>query len=154
MNPVSFLPQSPLARIIIGFTAAFVSTLTFHEIGYVLGNLMGLGKFNVLAMDPVGPFQVPRLINLSFWGGLWGILYVFIVKRFPTSIHPFIAGFLFAVLVPTLFSWTVLATARGVPVMLGFDVMRLIGVTFINGLWGVGLPILTVLFSRLLMKKA
>ncbi len=154
MNPSDILPKAPLPRALIGFSAAFLSTLTFHEIGFLLVNLTGLGTFTLFNMRPTVPLGVPLLISLSFWGGLWGILYVFIVERFPRTVHPWVAGFLFAILLPTLFGWTIVATIKGMPIFLGFDVLRLILITFINGLWGVGLPILCILLARTGLFKA
>jgi len=148
MNPSDILPKAPLPRVLIGFSAAFLSTLTFHELGFLLVNLTGLGTFTLFNMRPTVPLGVPLLISLSFWGGLWGILYVFIVERFPKTIHPWVAGFLFAILLPTLFGWTVVASIRGQPMFAGFDGLRLLRITFISGLWGVGLPILCVLLAR------
>lgn len=154
MDPAAYLPKPPLSRALIGFTAAVISTLTFHELGFLLVNLTGLGSFTLFNMRPTVPLGVPLLISLSFWGGLWGILYVFIVERFPKNIHPWVAGFVFAILLPTLFGWTIVALLKGLPIFLGFDVLRLVLIIFINGLWGVGLPILCIMLARTGLFKA
>lgn len=154
MNAVIALPASPFPRALVGFLAAFISTLTFHEIGFLLVNATGLGTFTLFNMRPTVPFGVPLVISLSFWGGLWGILYVFIVERFPKSVHPYLAGFLFAILLPTLFGWTVVAAIKGNPFFLNGDVLRLMLIIFINGLWGVGLPILSTVLTKTGLFKA
>src|SRR2546428_13441233 len=56
------------------FIAGFASTLVFHQ-GLLW--LLYAGGFSPRApwnMTPVPPLNIPAVISLAFWGGLWAIL--------------------------------------------------------------------------------
>ena len=64
-----------IRRILTGFAAGVVSVLLIHQTVWAVLHYLavpGLTMPPALPMDPVPPFGVPRLINLCFWGGLWG----------------------------------------------------------------------------------
>jgi hypothetical protein len=65
-------------RIALGFVAAVISVLIFHQGMWSIlhfAALPGLGMPPPFPMDPVPPFGVPRIVNLCFWGGVWGALF-------------------------------------------------------------------------------
>lgn len=149
-----FLPSNPAKRALIGFLAGVISTLTFHEIGLFLVNTLGIANIPLFNMRPTGLIGAPAVLNLSFWGGVWGIVYVFLVDRFPRAVPVLVAGYLFAILLPSLFGWTVLAASRGQPLFAGFDIWRMMIVFIANGLWGIGLPILCKAMSASKLLKS
>ena len=56
------------------FIAGFASTLVFHQ-GVLW--LLYAGGFSPRApwnMAPVPPLNVPAVVSLAFWGGVWGIV--------------------------------------------------------------------------------
>src|SRR3977135_278319 len=65
-------------RLALGFVAGVLATLTFHQIGICV--VHGVGYVPVVAWNPAPkpPFGVQSVISLSFWGGVWGILFVLI----------------------------------------------------------------------------
>src|SRR5437868_15082229 len=65
-------------RLLLGFLAAFLATLTFHQIGIWLLHAVGVTPAIPWAAEAVPPFGVPRVISLAFWGGLWGIIFVLV----------------------------------------------------------------------------
>ena len=70
--------HSPAKRAAMGFMAAAIAVLTFHQGMWELLHLAaipGLGMPTWFPMDPVPPLGVPKLLNLCFWGGLYGIVF-------------------------------------------------------------------------------
>ena len=66
------------ARAILGFVAAAIAVLTFHQGMWALLhllNLPGMGMPPPYPIAPVPPWGVPRIVDLAFWGGLYGILF-------------------------------------------------------------------------------
>ena len=153
MNSVVSLPQAPLPRAIIGFLAGFLATLTFHQLVILALPLLGINAFPAYALRAIPPLGIPLFINLAFWGGVWGILFVFIVNRFPKSIHPWLAGALFGILLPTLAGWTIIAALKGQPLFSGFNIDRILAATIANSVWGACLPIFSSAMTSLLPKR-
>jgi len=56
------------------FIAGFVSTLVFHQGVLWLLYAVGFSPRAPWNMTPVPPLNIPAVISLAFWGGLWGIL--------------------------------------------------------------------------------
>ena len=60
----------------IGFAAGFIATLVFHQIAVLILHSVGISPFGAWNMTPAPPLGVPAVLSLSFWGGVWGILYI------------------------------------------------------------------------------
>jgi hypothetical protein len=86
-QPRSSLPR----RFLFGFLAGFVSTLTFHQITIAL--LAALGALQASAYDlrAVPPLGLPQVINLAFWGGVWGCVWALVAPRAPRSMPVWLA---------------------------------------------------------------
>ena len=56
------------------FIAGFVSTLVFHQGVLWLLYAGGISPRAPWNMTPVPPLNIPAVISLAFWGGLWGIV--------------------------------------------------------------------------------
>ena len=56
-------------RALLGFAAAVVSVLTFHQGMWALLHAAGLMPPAPYPTDPVPPFGVPRIANFCFWAG-------------------------------------------------------------------------------------
>src|SRR5258707_12056509 len=75
-------------RLALGFVAGFLATLTFHQIGIWVLHAVGYIPFAAWNTAPKPPFGVPSVISLSFWGGVWGIIFVLIepwLRRSPAG---------------------------------------------------------------------
>lgn len=124
-------------RVVLGFVAGFVAVLVFHQatigILYVLG-VIGAPPY---PLAPVPPFGVPSVINQAFWGGVWGIVFALVERRFPRGGGYWLAALLFGALAPTLVLWFVVAPLKGLPAGPPLSARILIG-PIVNGAWGIG----------------
>src|SRR6516162_5682329 len=73
-------PAAAVARLGHGFVAGFLATLVFHQSGLALLHRVGLFSGPAFNMQPVPPFGVPAVIQLAFWGGVWGIVFVLVER--------------------------------------------------------------------------
>ena len=66
--------EKPLNRAIFGFVTAVIFVLVVHQGMWKLLHLFGImpGPYPT---DGVPPFGLPRIVNLCFWGGLWGVVF-------------------------------------------------------------------------------
>src|SRR5262249_32009514 len=131
-----------LTRIVAGFIAGALAVLVFHQGMYVLiqyldanvdafkqaGSPLRGTPFNT-ASGPLWPellkalnqpaVTLPVIVNQSIWGGLWGILFAFLVDHIPTG-PTFIRALVFAFIFPSLLGWWLLVPLiNGTPPILG-----------------------------------
>jgi hypothetical protein len=139
--------RSPAVLVLIGFVAGALAVLTFHQATVWLLSFVG-GQGNIYSLRPVGPLRVPQILDLAFWGGLWGCVFALLADRFPRSWPLWLTGFAFGAIVPTLVGWFVVAPLKHEPVAQGFVPSRMWRGPIINGMFGVG----TALFFDLLRR--
>jgi hypothetical protein len=126
-------------RLALGFVAGFLATLTFHQIGIWVLHAVGYIPFAAWNTAPRAPLGVPSVISLSFWGGVWGILFVLIERwlaRFPGGY--WVGATVFGAIVPTLVLMFVVFPLRGQPVGAGFAMNLVLTFVLVHGLWGLG----------------
>jgi hypothetical protein len=140
--------RSLAALLLIGFVAGALATLTFHQGIIWLLSALGAIQANAYSWRPVAPFGVPQVINLAFWGGLWGCVFALIADRFPRSWPLWLAGFLFGAIAPTLVGWFVIAPLRGQPMAQGFVPARMWAGPVINGVYGLGTAVFFAILRR------
>jgi hypothetical protein len=135
-------------RLSLGFAAGFLATLTFHQAMVWLIGALGIAPTRPWNFAPVGPLGLPSLINLAFWGGVWGVAWAFIAARAPRALPVLLTGFLFGAILPTLVGWFVVAPLKGQPVAAGFVPARMMLGPLINGAWGFGTALIYGLMAR------
>ena len=135
-------------KFVIGFVAGFIATLLFHQPALATLAAVGFIKAGVYSMQATQPFGVPAVMSLSFWGGVWGLLFVALEKRFPQGAAYWLSALAFGALGPTLVAWFVVAPIKGLPLAGGWELPRMITGLVINGAWGVGTALLFVLWQR------
>ena len=137
--------SAPL-RAILGFLAAALSVLTFHQ--GMVGLLYGLGMLPraPYQLGPVGPYGVPSLLNLCFWGGLYGILFGLLLPLLPRRVPMWLLGLGLGLLAAAV-GWFVVAPLKGLPLAAGWAPAAMLRSVLINGLWGIG----TALILQLLL---
>jgi hypothetical protein len=138
--------STPLNRAVLGFIAAVVSVLIFHQGMWALLHLAGL-------MPPpyptrgVPPFGVPLIIDLCFWGGVWGAAFGLILPRLPAAYPMWVRG-LGLGCAAALVGLFVVPLIKGLPVAGGWAAMAFVRSFLINGSWGIGVGLLLPLLMR------
>ncbi len=136
-------------RLLLGFVAAFVATLTFLQIGLGLLHLIGMTPTVPYDFKGVPPFGVPWVISLAFWGGVWGIVFVLVEPYLARSPGGYWVGaIIFGAVFPTLVSWLVVAPLKGLPLGYGFHFPGILVSLIVNGLWGLGTALFLALLTR------
>lgn len=129
-------------RIAIGFVAAVLSVLIFHQ-GMILllreTGLFGIPRTALVWNMAANPraYGLPFIVNQCFWGGLYGAVFgLFAPKvRVPLWAWGLIVG-----AATTMVGFFVLAPLRGTPIAGGWQAMAWlrglsIGLSFGLGLW-------------------
>jgi hypothetical protein len=136
-------------RLLLGFVAAFVATLIFHQIGLGLLHVVGITPAMPYNFHPVRPFGVPQVISLAFWGGVWGIVFVLVERWLARSPGGYWVGaIIFGAVFPTVFSWLVVAPLKGLPLGYGFHFPGILIGPIVNGLWGLGTGLFLAVLTR------
>ena len=137
------MPASPLLRALLGFIAAALSVLIFHQ-GMV-------GALHALAIPgleiartpynlaPIPPFGVPALASLCFWAGLYGAAFGLVAPRL--TLPFWLAGLLTGV-IAVLVGMFLVAAIKGNPIAGGWVWNNWVRGLLINGCWGLGLGLI------------
>ena len=138
-----------MRRLSLFFIAGFLAVPFFHQ--PILGLLHAYGvvpfaPFNTAATVPLG---VPAWLSASFWGGVWGMLMLSVLRWDATRPQPWLKGLLFGGIALTTVALLVVFPLKG----LGFDPAQLPGRFLIgfllNATWGVG----TLILARTLLPR-
>ena len=129
-------------KLVLGFAAGFLAVMIFHQPALWLLTQLGVAKAGTYSFAATAPFGVPQVLSISFWGGVWGVLFAAIEHRLPRGGAYWAAAFLFGAIFPTLVAWFVVAPMKGLPVAGGWQANRMITGLVINGAWGFGTALL------------
>jgi hypothetical protein len=127
-------------RALLGFAAGVLSVLVFHQGMIGLLYMVGLVARAPYPTGSVPPFGVPVMVNLCFWGGLYGLLFGLLLPRLPRA--PMWLLGLGLGLLAVLVGWFVVAPLKGQPVAGGFVPLRVLISIVINGTWGIGVGLI------------
>ncbi len=121
-----------LKLLLLGFVAGFVAVPLGHQIvGLVLFYLVPGRNFPYNMAPNKGAFGMPSVINLSFWGGVWGILWALVHPYLPNGWLKYVIAVLFGGILATGFGVYAVTAMKGLPAGTfawpGF---------VINGAWG------------------
>ena len=130
--------MSSLNRLLVGFIAGFLATLIFHQLTLALFRGVGVAAFLPYSWTPTDPFGIPAVVSLSFWGGVWGIIFALIHGRFPRGAGYWVAAFLFGAILPSLVAFLVVLPLKGRPMGGGWQLPLLVAAFFADGAWGIG----------------
>jgi hypothetical protein len=121
----------------IGFIAGAIGVLVFHQ-GIILAMyLLGLLPSPPYSMKATEPFGVPQLLSSAFWGGLWGIVLVWLMTSLRAANRLWVA-LLFGGVLPTLVGILVVTPLKGGDPAARLHVAMLLRGFVINGAWGLG----------------
>lgn len=129
------------------FVAGFASTLVFHQGVLQLLYLAGALPRAAWNIAPVPPLGVPAVLSLAFWGGLWGIVLWWLVRR-QTGARRWIWATVWGALLPSAVALFLVFPLKGQPVAGGFDPLLIGGALLLNGAWGFGVALLMRLMGQ------
>ena len=124
------------------FIAGFISVLVFQMGAIAILHALGLVPFQPFGYAPTKPMNVPQIWSFAFWGGLWGIVFGAVERRFPEGAMYYVACFLFGAIAPVLVLWFIVFPLKGQPMAAGWDVSRMIMQIIFHGCFGLGLGVL------------
>jgi hypothetical protein len=135
-------PSSLGRTLLLGFIAGALAVAIFHQAMVLLLGYVGLARSAPWSFAPVPPFAVPRLIDIMFWGGVWGVVYAVLIDRLLRSWPLWLVGLVFGLLGPVLFGWTIVALIKGNALFAGFNATRMLASVLINGCYGIGVALI------------
>jgi hypothetical protein len=133
---------SPPMRALLGFIAAVISVLIFHQGMWAALHtlaLPGLAMPPPYPIDPIPPWGIPRIINLCFWGGLYGIVFGLILPRLTAPL--WLCGLGLGV-IAALVGLLVVPAVKGLPIGSGWILLNWVRSLLINGFWGIGVGLI------------
>ena len=133
---------SPPMRALLGFIAAVISVLIFHQGMWAALHtlaLPGLAMPPPYPIDPIPPWGIPRIINLCFWGGLYGIVFGLILPRLTAPL--WLCGLGLGV-IAALVGNLVVPAVKGLPIGSGWILLNWVRSLLINGFWGIGVGLI------------
>jgi hypothetical protein len=123
--------------VVLGFVAGAIGALVFHQAIILLMYLAGLLPFPPYSMKATEPFGVPQVLSSAFWGGLWGIVLVWLMTTLRGADRLWVAV-LFGGVLPTLVGILVVTPLKGGDPAARLQVAMLLRGFVINGAWGLG----------------
>jgi hypothetical protein len=137
-----------LATLVMAFIAGVLAVPIFHQILLGILHLAGIVPFTPFNMTPTKPFGVPDVISISFWGGVWGVVFALTVRRWFSGTAYWIASAVIGGVALTLvFMFVVWPLKIGglPPDMVGLFVIGFL----LNAAWGIGWALFLMLLERM-----
>ena len=135
--------MDPIKRAVLGFVAAVISVLTFHQAVWGIYHMAGLLPLAPYPMLPTKPLGVPLIASLCFWGGLYGAAFGLLLPRMR---GPIVLWGLATGLLAACVGFTIVPALKGIP--LSFASVAVVRSLMINGAWGIGLGLIAPLLMR------
>jgi hypothetical protein len=140
-------PSISVMTLVMAFLAGLLATPVFHQVTLAILHAAGAVPFAPFNMAPTKPFGVPDWMSLSFWGGIWGVLFQLTLPRWFKGTRYWVAAIVAGGILPTLvFMFVVWPLKVGgmVPDFIGFFIIGFI----LNAAWGLGWALFTLLFRK------
>jgi hypothetical protein len=141
-------PPISVSTLVMAFIAGALAVPVFHQILLLLLYLSGIVPFAPFSFAPTKPFGVPDLLSISFWGGVWGVVFQLTLPRWFSGTAYWIAAIVAGGVALTLvFMFVVWPLKFGglPPGMVGLFIIGFI----LNAAWGLGWALFLALFRRL-----
>jgi hypothetical protein len=131
-------------RAFLGFVAGALAVLTFHQGLVELLHILGLAPQAAFRVTPVLPFNVPTIVSLSFWGGVYGAVFGVLKSRFRS---PSWQGGLCLGLLAAIIGMVIVSPIKGNPIAYGWYAWPIARSFLVNGFWGVGVGLIIPLLQ-------
>ena len=125
-------------RLPIIFLAGFLGVLIFHQLMLAILHGVGLTPLVPYPMGATKPFDIPRVLSLAFWGGIWAIPLAQVLGRLRSQAGYWWFALLFGAIGPSVVNWLVVMPLKGMPMGGGWHLTGILTALIINGVWGLG----------------
>jgi hypothetical protein len=119
------------------FVAGVLAVPVFHQILLWILHAAGIVPIAPFDMAPTKPLGIPGLVSISFWGGVWGVVFALTLPRWFRGtaywIAALVAGGVALTLVAMFVVWP-LKVGGSPPNPLGFFIIGFL----LNAAWGIG----------------
>ena len=136
------------AALVMAFIAGVIAVPVFHQILLGLLHMAGIVPFAPFDWSPTKPFGVPSVVSISFWGGVWGVVFALTVRRWFSGVAYWIASAVIGGVALTLvFMFVVWPLKIGglPPDMVGLFIIGFL----LNAAWGIGWGLFLMLLERM-----
>ena len=143
---VSRMAWSPV-RLGQAFVAGVLAVPTFHQILLWILHAAGIVPIAPFKMAPTKPLGIPEMVSISFWGGVWGVVFALTLPRWFKGTAYWISALVAGGVVLTLVFMFVVWPLKfgGVPP----EPLRLFIIGFLlNAAWGIGWALFLHWFER------
>ncbi|MGH9456573.1 MAG: hypothetical protein ACRD2J_02920 [Thermoanaerobaculia bacterium] len=133
-------------RYLKAFLAGAIAVLIFHQGMLAILQAVGLTQRGPFSMEPTAPFGVPQVVSAAFWGGLWGIVLLLVLRGVRDAGAWWATAILVGTIATTLVAWFVVAPIKQQPIAGGWRPEAMAAALLVNGAWAVGTAILFRVF--------
>ena len=133
--------------ILKSFIAGFISTLIFHQGLFHLLYLAGKIPKPAWDMTAVAPMNVPAVISLAFWGGVWGVALWLMIRK-QKNARQWLLAIILGALLPGIVALLIVFPLKGAAFAANWDPKMWIGAFLLNGAWGLGVLLIMKAFGK------
>lgn len=98
--------------VLFGFLAGALAVPLFHQVMLAILHASHVAARAPFALQPTKPLGLPAVVTLTFWGGVWGIIFAMVSRG---SRRGYRFAVLFGAIFPTLVAWFVVLPLKGLP---------------------------------------
>lgn len=135
-------------RAVLGFLSGAIGVAIGHQVMILILYLIGQVANPPYSFAP-NPIGVPQILNNMFWGGLWGVLFAFVVPAFPRGWPTWMKGLVFGLGIHVILgNWLIIAMIRGQALFGGFVPFRMLLGALIGTSFGIGVAFAHAFLTR------
>lgn len=132
---------------ITGFIAGALAVPIFHQVAQLIAFKMGIFPFAPYNMQPTNPLGIPHLLSISFWGGIWGIIFAYTIFRMRGLSYWFWSIVGGAVLLSVVAAFIV-SPLKDMGMMWEGNLAVMVFALYVNAAWGLGTAVIYSLLNR------
>jgi len=140
--------QLSAATLVMAFIAGFLAVPVFHQILFLIFYLAGILPIAPYSMAPTQPFGVPVVLSQSFWGGVWGIVFLLTLPRWFHGTAYWVASAVIGGVALTLVYMFVVVPLKTGALPANMAMLFVLGF-LLNAAWGIGWALFLALFERM-----
>jgi hypothetical protein len=134
--------------LVLAFIAGALAVPVFHQMLFLVLHLAGIIPVPPFDMTPTKPFGVPALVSISFWGGVWGVVFALTLPRWFHGTAYWVAALVAGGVALTLVYMFVVVPLKSGHLPADMGGLFVIGF-LLNAAWGIGWALFLELFERL-----